>query len=530
MSGSNNNSLVCASDASRLQANLDRAREEYGAQIDALKRDLAELAERCQTAQAGMAYYRELFEFAPDCYLTTDLAGNIREVNHTATMVFGRPREFLTGKPLPFLAVPDCRANLYGLLVKLNSSPESIQGAEARLQGLRGRWWDASLTVTVVSGPDGRPAELRWLLRDITAAQAAEQELRVEKAFVERLIDTAQTAVLLVGTDGEILRMNRYLLTLTGYRREELIGKDWCILLAETERETARAEFRDILRGVDALPTVQRARTRDGPLRTIAWSGTRVPDLRPEHVSVLLVGQDITELEAAQRQAVQFERLAAIGQMAAGLAHESRNALQRGAACLERLKWALQGQPHALDLVARARQAQDDLLHLYEDVREYATVIRLEWERADVAETWREAWTQVLAVCHSRDVRLEELPVTADPCCVVDRFRLIQVFRNLFDNALHACPDPVRILVRGEDAQLDGRPALRVVVRDNGPGLDAEQRQRLFEPFYTTKTRGTGLGLAIVKRLVEAHGGEIAASDRPPPGAEIIVTLPRSQP
>jgi len=111
--------------------------------------------------------------------------------------------------------------------------------------------------------------------------------------------------------------------------------------------------------------------------------------------------------------------------------------------------------------------------------------------------------------------------------CEVDRLRLGQVFRNVLENALAACDDPVEIAVRWSAAELNGQPAVRVTLRDNGPGLGPEQRARLFEPFYTTKTHGTGLGLAISKRLVEAHGGWIEVGAEPGPGAKIIVTLPR---
>ena len=86
------------------------------------------------------------------------------------------------------------------------------------------------------------------------------------------------------------------------------------------------------------------------------------------------------------------------------------------------------------------------------------------------------------------------------------------------------------IEIRCRAAELDGHPALRVAVRDHGPGLDPEQRQRIFEPFYTTKTKGTGLGMSITKRIVEAHGGRIAVGEGAGPGAEIILTLPRGTP
>ena len=104
----------------------------------------------------------------------------------------------------------------------------------------------------------------------------------------------------------------------------------------------------------------------------------------------------------------------------------------------------------------------------------------------------------------------------------VDPSRLEQVFRNVLENSLAACRDPVEITIGCAPAEIDGHPALRVAVRDDGP----EQRQRLFEPFFTTKTKGTGLGLSIAKRIVEAHGGRIAVGEGGGPGTEILLTLP----
>src|SRR5262249_12176498 len=110
--------------------------------------------------------------------------------------------------------------------------------------------------------------------------------------------------------------------------------------------------------------------------------------------------------------------------------------------------------------------------------------------------------------------------------CPVDQFRLGQVFRNILENALAACPDPVEIKVTCVRIEMDGQPAVQIAFRDNGPGLNAEQRQRIFDPFFTTKAKGTGLGMAIARRIVEAHGGQIAVGAGTERGAEIIVTLP----
>ena len=105
-------------------------------------------------------------------------------------------------------------------------------------------------------------------------------------------------------------------------------------------------------------------------------------------------------------------------------------------------------------------------------------------------------------------------------------FHLRQVFRNLFQNAAGAATQPLHIEIEREETTFDGGAALRIAVRDSGPGFASEARQHAFEPFYTNRPRGTGLGIAICKRIVEAHRGRIEMG-KPGPGGEIIITLPR---
>jgi C4-dicarboxylate-specific signal transduction histidine kinase len=250
------------------------------------------------------------------------------------------------------------------------------------------------------------------------------------------------------------------------------------------------------------------------------------------------------ELKHVQERLVQSERLAAIGQMMAGLAHESRNALQRSQACLEMLALEVQDRPAALNFVARIQKAQDHLHQLYEEVRDYAAPIRLRYEAHDLRTLLEETWEHLTVQHDGRDARLEFAERDERCTCRVDRFAIEQVFRNILENSLSACCDPVRITARFQLCRLSERPAIQVSLADNGPGLTAEARQRIFEPFFTTKTKGTGLGMAISRRIVEAHGGRIAigtperpqsdraGSDRPHSnrhGAEIILILPHDE-
>jgi signal transduction histidine kinase len=101
---------------------------------------------------------------------------------------------------------------------------------------------------------------------------------------------------------------------------------------------------------------------------------------------------------------------------------------------------------------------------------------------------------------------------------------MVQVFRNLFENSLAACTDPVEIEIAAQEIERGGRFA-EIRVRDNGPGLKPEQRERVFEPFYTTKSKGTGLGMAIVRRTIDAHGGRVFVGEHRS-GAEFVIQLP----
>jgi signal transduction histidine kinase len=236
---------------------------------------------------------------------------------------------------------------------------------------------------------------------------------------------------------------------------------------------------------------------------------------------------DITERKRAQERVLQTERLAAIGQMMTGLAHESGNALARSQSCLEMLAWEVEDRPEALDLITRIQKAQDHLKQLYEEVRGYAAPLKLEREDWDLSAVWRQAWENLALLRQGRQAALREQTGGLDLHCAVDQFRLEQVFRNILENSLAACPDPVQIEVHCSEAEMGGRPAIRVAVRDNGPGLNSEQKRRIFDPFFTTKTKGTGLGMAIAKRIVEAHGGQIATGSGSGGGAEILIVVPR---
>lgn len=233
--------------------------------------------------------------------------------------------------------------------------------------------------------------------------------------------------------------------------------------------------------------------------------------------------------EQRAEKLVQAERLAAIGQMVAGVAHESRNALQQIQACCGMLGWKIQGDSQIEELVRDVEKAQKRLQRLFDDLRGYAAPMKLERSPRDLREILAEAWDALEHERNGRRASLRQEILTADTGCVVDPLRLEEVFRNILENSLAACPGEVVISARLTDSAMGGRQALEAAIHDNGPGLTGEQREKIFQPFYSTKSRGSGLGMAIARRIVEAHGGRIAVGNTDGCGTEILVLIPRGE-
>ena len=364
----------------------------------------------------------------------------------------------------------------------------------------------------------------------VERVRGAPEQSKERPPHAQAWFDTVSDSYLRTDLHGVVDEANHAASLLFGVREEFLLGKPLGLLMAEECHSTF---YRHLARLNDCDNVEQwegRIARPHGPAREVALTAAALAE--EQGVKLHWTIRDISELRAAQRQALQAERLAAIGQMAAGLAHEGRNALQRIQACTAILNLRLQGRPEELDILARIQRAQDDLQHLFEDVRNYAIAPRLKRIWHDLRQSWREAWSELANLPQWGYAALCEDIDGIEPLGRVDPFYLKHVFRNLLENALSCGVNPVRVVIHCRPAMLPTEDAICLCLRDNGPGIPAESRARLFEPFYTTKTSGTGLGLAICKRIIEAHGGQIEARSHSEQGdestgAEIVITLPR---
>jgi PAS domain S-box-containing protein len=361
------------------------------------------------------------------------------------------------------------------------------------------------------------PDALRASLTRLTERKRSETRLR---AMFENSLD----GIVILDDEGRFVEVNPAASAILGYTAQELLTLSIRNVIKLGPRQTFEDVWSSFL-SAGKMSGESPMLRKDGVIVDIEFRAVAnfLPGL---HLSSI---RDVTEHKRAEQRARQAERLAAIGETMTGLIHEGRNALQRSKACLEMLALEVEDRPSALDLVARADRAQGELHRLYEEVRQYAAPVNLQRETCDLSEIWREAWGHLSHADRGQAVALRE-ELSTNPTCEVDRFAIAQVLRNVLENAIQASNGNGQIVIRCTEDRLDGRPALCCQVRDFGPGMNSEQRKRIFEPFYTTKSKGTGLGMAISHRIVQSHGGSIAVADHDGPGAEIVITLPRRAP
>jgi signal transduction histidine kinase len=238
-----------------------------------------------------------------------------------------------------------------------------------------------------------------------------------------------------------------------------------------------------------------------------------------------------TRIEAqleAERRLIQAEKLAAVGEMAAGIAHELNNPLTTVTGftelVLEDLPEDGENRPD-LELVLReARRARDVVRRLLDFSRRSES----ERTRVDLNELLDDVLSLTNHLMHTSGVQLDVTLARNLPWVSVDRNQMKQVFLNLFHNALQAMPTGGKLFVRSATIQRDGRKWVIATISDTGSGISSEHKERIFEPFFTTKSSqgGTGLGLSVTYGIVSDHGGEIDVESEVGQGTSFTVRLP----
>ncbi len=328
-----------------------------------------------------------------------------------------------------------------------------------------------------------------------------------------RIVDNVSSGLLTVDELERITSFNQEAERITGYARAEVLGWPLDHL------------FRN-LRNLEGRVPVQRLelpfQNRTGQGLHLGFSRSPLRDGRGETIGAVLIFQDLTHVRAIEEELRRSERLSAVGQLAAGLAHEIRNPLASLSGAIELLGADLtENDANSRKLLRIVGRETARLDRLVNDFLCYAASRPVEVEPVALLPIFDEL-AQLLTKGENPDVTLEaaipeDLRVAGNP----DQVR--QIFWNLVLNAAQSEPDDGRVFARAR--RLDSGD-VEVVVVDRGKGIPAEALERIFEPFFTTRPKGSGLGLALVYRMVEAHRGQIRVSSDVAKGSTVRVVLP----
>ena len=486
---------------------------------------IVDITERRQSERAirhSEERYRRLVEVSPDA-IFVNRGDRIVFINDQGVKLFGAnsPDDIVGKSPLELIH-PDDYAAVRARIQQLVEGRETVPLVEEKIVRLDGRVVDVEISAARFIDHEGMGIQV--VLRDISERKRADQTLQKERDFIDAVLETAGALVVVLDRDGRILRFNRACEQTTGYSSEEVVGRHaWDLFVIPDEVDAVKAMFERLRGGEPRNDYENYWKGKDGSLRRISWSNTVLTDPNDKVDYIVAAGLDITDLKHMQEQLRKTERIAELGTLASGMAHEIGTPMN---VILGRAEYLLQrvtdegtkrGLATIVTQVERITKVMNQLLAFARRKTPERRAVDLGQTIDDSLEMFHERMT------HSR-ITVEKVIEANMPSVRADQDQLIQVLINLVMNSIHAMPEGgrLRLSLACEDSHV------RLGVSDTGHGMPEEIRSKVFEPFFTTKDfgKGTGLGLTVVKGIIEEHGGSITVESAVDKGTTFWIRLP----
>jgi PAS domain S-box-containing protein len=466
--------------------------------------------------------FTQLFETLQEGVYFSTPEGKLLDANPALVKMLGfQSKEELLSLPPAGLNVEADREPVLG---RAGSQSGSTRTREIRIKRKDGMVAVCVDTSTGVMDA-GRIVRYQGTLVDVTEKRAMERQLRRQEEFRRHLLESFPDLILVLDRKGSYTFVSARIRDLLGYGPEQLMGKK--IEEVEDSSPELVTLYRLVASGEKALATLEYgARHQDGNWRTMLGTASPLLDTEGKPAGVIISVRDVTTEKKLEQQVIQSERLAAMGQMIGGFAHELNNPLT-----------SILGMTELLQETETAEANRKQLVTLHQQARRAAEIVQNLQYFARPPAPGRSPVN--LSELIQRTLHLQAYPlrksnITVDflqepglPAVMADPNQLMQVFLNLIlnaDQAIRENRDKGTIRIR------TGRnpDSVWVIFQDDGPGIAPEVLPHIFDPFFTTKRpgRGTGLGLSICKTLLREHGGNIEAATAQDGGAVFTITIP----
>lgn len=354
--------------------------------------------------------------------------------------------------------------------------------------------------------------------------EATAKTLATLRALHERIIESIKSGLITTDLDGTIYTFNAAASEITGRSAPEMYGRSIFDLFGNIREQIEIAVESNF--DPAQLPRFETDLvTPDGFAVRIGYSISHLYSEENEPSGFIITFQDLTQIRSMEESIRRKDRLAAVGRVAAGLAHEIRNPLGAMRGAIQVLESNMPPESIQADLMNIILRESDRLNSIITNFLSYARPKTGNFTEVDVCEALRDTATLIkhgpdVTGSHALELELPEKPLLIN----ADSTQLKQIFWNLARNALQAMPDGGRLRVLAEPIRND---RVRITFEDNGRGMPPEQVEQLFEPFSNSTSGGTGLGLSIVYQIIRDHNGMINVRSSEGEGTVITVELPR---
>lgn len=500
-----------------------------------ITRDITDRIRLERTLETTEVHLQQLMEQAPLATWAKNQSGQYLDANSAACRMFGTTKKELLGKTDLELFSRDVANRLREGDHEVWASRTSVSmDTELFIHGRR-------VFLSTLKFPfldtDGRPTAVCGLSQDVTAQKRAEKQLRETREYLQNILDNSPVIITTADLDDNIVSFNRGAERSLGFSADEVIGQPVKTLYGDPSK---REEFLSTVMSGRAVQdyTFDLVR-KDGTPLTVSLTISQLTDSAGQRIGTVSIAKDISHRKALMTQILQSERMAAVGRLASGVAHEINNPL----AIISEIAGFLQelaedtseagrqellheidvGLPKIRTQIKRGRDITHRLLR-FARKRE----VQIEYGHVDVA-------LREILFFLEKESRLAGVKIHREwdpdlPEVALDETQLQEILMNLTRNAIDAlgAQGGGNIWLRAKEE----KGKVVVSVEDDGPGIDESIRDRLFDPFTSTKSieRGTGLGLSICYAIVKRCDGEIRVASEPGEGATFTVILPAHYP
>jgi PAS domain S-box-containing protein len=491
-----------------------------------LKASFTELEQRMADIRRLEQRYRDLIENSPEMIHQIDKAGQFVHVNQTELDKLGdRLDEMLTMRLwdiVPRERVPEILAYLERMVAQERSPIETVFLTKD------GRPIDVEIHSTALFDIEGGGLVYsRAFVRDITQRKALEQKVQARtreiegtKTYLENLLENANDVIYTLDREQRFTYVNSKVAA-WGYRKDDLIGRPYLSLLSKRHRGRRLKSTLDI--GAKQVYEVE-VLTRAGDMRTVMVSVSPLHDPEGLIQGVLGIARDITDTKKLEQQILNSEKLASVGKLAAGVAHEINNPLGGILNCLYNLRKGTLSPARQEEYVVSMEDGLRRVQKIVRQLLDFSQQHEPEFSPTDVNAVVERVLVLTEHAFTANHIRLDKQLQPGLPVLMVDRHMLEQVLMNLVLNAIQAIKGGGTVTIRTRIMD----EACAIEVRDTGCGIQPHVLPRIFDPFFTTKGvgEGTGLGLSVSLGIVERHGGRILVDSEVGKGSLFTVALP----